>query len=88
MKLGLNGQCIKEKDLHSLPLGLKYGDTIINNINETLYYSGNKDFYLVTSNPAVYLVNNAGPWFILSSSTRVDTKTPMQKIKEWLFSIS
>jgi hypothetical protein len=84
--LGINGQCIKEKDLGGLPFGLRYGDTIKNNNYETLYYAGNNHFYLITSNPLVYLSNPKGPWFIYLNATFIDNRPPMQKIKEWLYS--
>lgn len=89
MKLGLNGEYIKTKDLgisYQLINQLNYGDIIGNAQGEFLYYAENNNFLFMFTQVGQYLKNPKGPWMCLSSAIRVDNRTPLKKIKEWLFS--
>lgn len=89
MKLGLDDSYIDAKDLKNLPYDLsclRIGDIISNNQGEFLYYQGNNKFLFASNAVGSYLINPVGPWYSLSSSLILDARSPIQKIKEWVFS--
>lgn len=90
MKLGLDGSYIKTDDLgltsHDVNQ-LRIGDVIANSNGECLYYQGDNEFLFANNKVGSYLINPYGPWYSLSSSLKIDTRTPIEKIKQWLSSI-
>lgn len=91
MKLGLDGSYINAKDLGGLPYdlsSLRIGDIISNSQGEFMYYQGDDKFLFLNNKVGTYLTNPFGPWYSLSSSRsmELDSRTPIQKIKEWVSS--
>jgi hypothetical protein len=91
MKLGLDDVYIKSEDLgltSDIINQLHVLDIISNPEGEFLYYQGDNKFYYMSFKKSGYLKNPDGPWYPLSSSKKIDTRTPIEKIKQWLSSIS
>jgi hypothetical protein len=91
MKLGLDDSYIIADDIgltSNSIAELHIGDIIANSEGEFLYYQGNDVFLYVSNISGSYLINPYGPWHPLSSSKKIDTRTPIEKIKQWLSSIS
>lgn len=89
MKLGLDDSYIDATDLGNVPNDLSFlriGDSIYNSQGEFLYYQGNNKFLFANNSVGSYIINPDGPWYSSSSLVILDSRSPIQKIKEWVFS--